>query len=358
MILILFIFITIYWNVVNKKRGGVLKYTKITAILFFLLAGLRNEAFYSDTYGYVQNFSDVVNMTIPEIILRWPKDSFFYIFTHYLHPIIFHNYTLWFLLISALYIHPIYWLIKKYSPNPMISWWCFAFVGLMMFMMQGLRQIMAMGFVLNGFIFLLKEKPKYFFASVALAFLFHATSLISIIIYPLMKLHFKFSLRTISFYLVFLLVGLIYGTTMLKETTNILGQSDERFIGYNETLVGATWTYTLQQAVLVFPILYFLRKRFEEPIISVLSHITAIAFIIVSLSPIVAEMYRLSMYFSWAEILLFPIALDEAKKYGYKILQILFVAFALFYLLFIKTLQQEYLFFFQDSSNIIKQFYY
>lgn len=356
MILALFIFITIYWYAIRKNNNKIVIYTKTTAFLFFLLAGLRNEAFYSDTYDYIQNFYNIGDMSVQDIIWTWPKDSFFYIFTHYLHPIILHNYTLWLLLISALYIYPIYWLIKRYSPNPMISWWCFALVGLMMFMMQGLRQTMAMGIVLCGFIFLLKGKNKYFFLSIALAYLFHATSLIFALVYPLTKLKFKFNKATILFYISVFLIVILKGETMLKNATDFLSQSDTRFIGYGEELHGSTWTYTLQQAVLIVPILYFLRDRFKDATVAILSHISLLAFILVSLSPVIAEMYRLSMYFSWAEILLFPIALDEAKKYGKKSLEVLFVAFAMFYLLYIHALQIDYMFFFQDASSVIRTF--
>lgn len=355
MILVLFIFITIYWYTISKDKKSVAKYTKVTSILFFLFAGLRNEAFYSDTYGYIQNFYRLGDMSVREIIWHWPKDSFFYIFTHYLHPIIFHNYTLWLLLISALYIYPTHWLIKKYSPNPMISWWCFAFIGLMMFVMQGLRQTMAMGIVLCGFIFLLKDKNMYFFLSIALAFLFHATSLVFLVVYPLTKLQFKFNKNTIILYIAALILVLVYGTTIQKGTIEVLSQHDERYAAYGETLNGSTWTYTLQQVVLIVPTLYFCRYRFHEKKIALLSHISVLALVIVTISPVIAEMYRLSMYFSWTEILFFPIALEEAKKYGYKNMQTLFVMFAFFYLLYIGTLKQPYLFFFQDASDYISR---
>lgn len=70
MILALFIFITIFWFCIRKNENNIAKYTKITAILFFLLAGLRNEAFYSDTYGYIQNFYILGDISVQDIILR------------------------------------------------------------------------------------------------------------------------------------------------------------------------------------------------------------------------------------------------------------------------------------------------
>lgn len=356
MIKLTFIIILIYWFIINKKKEkAVDKYNCVIALLFFLMMGLRNEAIYGDTYGYVLNFEALGSMSIREIVFRWPKDTFFYIFTHYLHPIVFHNYTIWLLLIAALYMFPLYRIVKRYSVNPMWSWICFIFIGLMFFTMAGLRQTMAFGFVLTGFLMLMAGKKKYFFGLMAMAYLFHGTSLICLLIFPLMRL--SFNKNTIIWYVVTFVVLMVMGTTILQHVISFLAENDERYIDYGENLHGSNYTYMLQQALLVLPSLYILRNKYNNPLVALFSHLSMIAFLFVSMSPVIAEMFRLSMYFSWANMLLFPMAMDEMVKKN-NFVSLLYIVFFVLYLVFInKTAWQEYYFWFEDTSHIIKNFW-
>ena len=356
MIKLTFIIILLYWLQINRNsEKAVSKYNYVIAGLFFLMMGLRNEAIFGDTYGYVQNFWNLQDMTIQQIIWRWPKDSFFYIFAHYLHPIVFHNYTVWLLVIAALYMYPMYIIVKRYSVNPMFSWVCFIFIGLMTFNMAGLRQTMAFGLVMTAFLMLMDGKKKYFFGLIAAAYLFHGTSLICLLYYPLSKL--QFNKTMIKLYVVGLAVLMVMGVTVLQALTAFLGESDERFIGYGENMLGSNYTYMIQQALLVLPSLYILRHRFTEPMVALFANFSMMSFLFISMSPVIAEMFRVSMYFSWANMLLFPMAMAEVSKRN-NTLPSLYIAFFVLYLIFVnKTAWQEYYFWFEDTSHIIRNFY-
>lgn len=357
MIAILFFFVILYWTFLEQKdEYNTQRYNLIVTILFILLMGLRNEAIYGDTYSYVHNFLKLDSMSIQGIIARWPKDTFFYIVTHYLNPILFHNYTLWLLLIAFIYMVPLSCIVKRYSKNPMLSWVCFIFLGLMMFVMAGLRQTVAFGIVLAGFLFLLQSKSKYFFASIFLAYFFHGTSLVFVLAYPLSKIRFQFSRKTILFYILAITLIMVLGTTILTTITDVLGQNDERYISYGTKLHGSTYTYMLQQAILVVPSLYYLRKYFEDSIFAVFAHMSLIGLVFVSLSPVIAEMFRVSMYFSWANMILFPLAMTEASKTD-NMIQKVFMCIFIVYLVFInKTVTTDYYFFFENTPSITKTF--
>lgn len=356
MIKLTFIIIFLYWlniNRHNQKEVG--RYNYVIALLFFLMMGLRNEAIFGDTYGYVQNFWYLENMTIQQIVWRWPKDTFFYIFTHYLHPFVFHNYTVWFLAIAALYMYPMSLIVKRYSVNPMFSWVCFIFIGLMSFNMAGLRQTMALGLVMIAFLMLMENKNKYFWGLMALAYFFHGTSLICLLYYPISKL--KFNRKILACYVVGFIVLLLMDTAIMQNIIAYIGESDERYISYGENLHGSNYTYMIQQALILLPSLYIMRKRFSEPLVALFANFSLIAFLFISLSPMIAEMFRVSMYFSWANMLLFPMAMVEVTKKDY-LLPPLYVTFFIIYLVYInKTAWQEYYFWFEDTSQIIKNFW-
>lgn len=356
MIKFTFIIILFYWFLINRKdEKARARYNIIIAVLFFLMMGLRNEAIYGDTYGYVKNFWDLQNMSVEDIIFRWPKDTFFYIFTHFLHPLVFHDYTLWLLFIAALYMYPMYLIVKRYSDSFMYSWVCFFFFGLMFFAMAGIRQTMAFGLVMAAFIMLLDGKKRYFFALIVAAFFFHGTSLICLIYYPLSKM--KFGSKMLIWYFVAFVVLMTMGAPILQHTIELIGDNDPRYIAYGNNLHGSNYTYMLQQALIIIPSLYILRNRYHEPLVAVFSHMSIVAFLFVSMSPVIAEMFRLSMYFSWADIILFSMAMVEGAKKGSN-LSYLYVFLFVVYCVFIsKSACREYYFWFEDTSHIIRNFW-
>lgn len=352
MILLIFIFILLYWYYINKSdKKAVTRYDVVITVFFILLMGLRSEFIYSDTYGYYLNFKQLEFMSVEEIVAYWPKDSFYYILNHYIHPIIGHNFSVWLCLIALVYMVPLSIIVKRYSPNPMWSWICFIFLGLMMFVMAGLRQTLAMGFILIAFLKLMDGSKKFFFVFVAIAYLFHGTSLICLIMYPLSKL--KFNGTMIKWYFITFLVMLLMGETVLTDVISFIGENDERYIGYGENLYGSNYTYLIQQALLVVPSLYFLRDRYNERKIGFFLHLCMIAFILVSLSPVIAEMFRMSMYFSWANMIVFPMAMYEASRRESAIPEI-YLSFFIIYLIFINgTVLNEYYFWFEDATHML-----
>lgn len=353
MILLLFILILIYWYTTNRDdKKAVTRYNVIITVLLVLLMGLRNECIYSDTYGYFLNFRMLENMDIAAIIARWPKDSFYYVFNHYMHPIISHNFSVWLCLIAILYMTPLSLIVKRYSVNPMWSWVCFIFLGLMMFVMAGLRQTIAMGFILIAFLKLMDGSKKYFFLFVAIAFLFHGSSFVCFLIYPLSKI--RFDKTMIKWYFGAFIVMLVMGETVLTNIISYVGENDTRYIGYGESLNGSNYTYMIQQALLVLPSLYFLRNRYGERNIAIFLHLSMMAFIFVSLSPVIAEMFRLSMYFSWANMIVFPLAMNEASK-RHSIAPSIYISFFTIYLVFINgTVMNKYYFWFEDATHLLQ----
>lgn len=353
MILILFIVILVYWSMINHDdQKAITKYNVVITAMFVLLMGLRNECIYSDTYGYFLNFGLLENMEVEAIIARWPKDSFYYIFNHYIHPLIFHDFSVWLCLIAVLYMIPLSLIVKRYSVNPMWSWVCFIFLGLMMFVMAGLRQTIAMGFILIAFLKLLDGQKKYFFIFVAISYLFHGSSLICLLMYPLSKM--RFNSKMIMWYLVAFVVMLVMGKTVLTNIIGYIGESDARYIGYGESMKGSNYTYMIQQALLAMPSLYFLRDRYEERHIAIFLHLSMVAFIFVSLSPVIAEMFRLSMYFSWANMVVFPLAMYEASK-RQPIVPSIALSLVTIYLVFINGMVlNKYYFWFEDATHLLQ----
>lgn len=354
MILLAYIFLIVFW-IIESRRGekGRKAYLIVTTIVFFLLVGLRNMAIYGDTLGYVANFESMESKSIEEVLLRWTKDPTFYFIAKLIGSICNYNYTVWFLIISATYFIPLFFLFKQYSVNTMQSWVAWIFVGLLYFVMAGLRQTVSMGLVITAFLMLMKKKDMAFFVIMFAAFLLHAASFIALLIYPFIRFKWIFTRKFLWTYIVLSIICMIFGTTIMPTVTEFLGEQDKRFIEYGQDMEGATYTYFIQQILLVLPSIYILRNKWQEKQISIFAHISMISLLMVAMSPTIAEMFRASMFFSWGILILFPMAMKEISV-RQPIVPAIFISLMTIYLLFINgTLLNEYFFWFEDTTLYI-----
>lgn len=361
MIKFTFIFIILYWVLAQPKgEKAINKYITFCAILFIAMMGLRNEAIFGDTYSYVSNFNELSSYSLKDVLERWEKDPVFWISSYLLYPVIGGNYTIWLSLIAILFMFPVTKLIRKYSEEPMYSWIIFIFIGFMFFAMAGLRQTVAMGIDLIGFLILLDQNRTkrnriiWFVALVVLASRFHGTALLCLM--GLLFVDRQFGGKAVAFYLLTLVAGWLLGSSLLTDATYFLGQYDERYLLYAEDMHGSNTTYFIQQLIIVLPTLYSLRNSYKNPFVATLCHFSIIGLLFVSLSPFIAEMFRVSFYFSWANIILFPMAIKAMRKV-IPALPIVFLLFFVVYLVFVnKTAWQEYYFWFENTNHIIQHF--
>lgn len=350
MILLLYLFIVFFWYLKGCHNENTREnYILITTISILMIMGLRNSAIYNDTIGYVLDYKSLGNRSLDEIIENNHKDPYFWVFSYYVNIISGGSYTVWLLIISAVYVVPVANLIRRFSLNPMISWVAFFFLGLFLFAMAGLRQTMAMGLVIIAFLNLTKNKQLWFFVFLGVAYLFHSSSLIALLIYPIVKYKIEFTKKSIFLYILMIAVVIAVGSVLLRPLTVFLGKYDARYADYYFS-EGSTFTYLLQQLCLVIPSLYILQERLEERKVSLFAHLSMIAIVFVSGSPVIAELFRISMYFSWAQIILFAMAMHEIN-YRNQGSQAIFLLLMTFYMAFNGTLLQEYFFYFQDASD-------
>ena len=362
MIKFTFLFIIFYWlQLKQRDPKAVNRYITMCSILFIIMMGLRNEAIYGDTLKYVEYFKELNQYTFNYIFIRFEKDSFFWVVSFYLSKLFNGNYTIWLSLIAVSFMLPITKMIRRYSLEPMYSWIVFVFLGFMIFVMAGLRQTVAMSLTLTGFLILLdetrvkKKRRLWFVCCVILASLFHGSALICLL--GLFFYKRSFNKATLLLYMVTLVSGMILGTTVLNEVASFAGQYDERYLGYAENMYGASYGYLIQQLLIVLPTLYFLRNNWRNTFVKTLLHFSILGFLFVSLSPFIAEMFRVSYYFSWSNIILFPMAV-KAMRREISFAPAAFLFIIIVYLVFISgTVMQNHYFWFENTNSIIKEMY-
>lgn len=282
-------------------------YIIFISVLLILLMGLRHETCFIDTVRYVGGYNLLKNASFSQIPNLMNKDSTFWIFSKLIGYISGYNYTIWLFILGAIYVIPIAILIRKYSLSSIYSYIVFWALGFCFFSMTGLRQTLAFSLIVVAFIFLMEKRPIMFISTVLVASLFHVTAAIFIIAYPITLA--PLNKKTICLYAISALLLQVFGRSLLY----ILIQSNDRFIGY-EDFHGANLSGLIIQILIFGYSLYYLQDELDLPINKTLFHMCLLGIVFQSVATHVAEMFRISMYFSIFNIVLFANAISSTYK--------------------------------------------
>lgn len=279
-------------------------------ILIFLIAALRAPNTGMDTGQYYSWFKRIIAENMPlsyywnELITSIAdgtfKDGIFWNFFMKLVSYIIRDAQTWLALVSFLYLLSVYFIIDKYSEDPAISWLYIYFIFIFSFILQGLRQSIAMACVMLSFRYIMEKKLKNFILIISLATLFHQTAMVFFLAYPIAKL------RTTRGYFIAIIVAAIcqvVPSIALGFLRNI--SVNTRFVGYTERISGLSWSsFFIQLAIFAFCYYFREKKDEEDELTTVLLNFSVAGIFLQSMTVVVAEMFRISYYFNMFNMLL------------------------------------------------------
>ena len=173
----------------GDKQKRQLRYilTVIAILPMFLLFVLRYKYIGNDTIGYVRFFEgEVRKYTFAELLntdlMRIEVGYRIYV---KLISLITENYTVFFLVNGIVIFGTLLHFAKKYTENPFVFFFLFMTLGTYQFVETGLRQALAMVICLWALDFLKDKKAIRFILLVILAYCFHHSAMIFILMLPL-----------------------------------------------------------------------------------------------------------------------------------------------------------------------------
>lgn len=287
------------------------KQIKSIYILFFLLLliliGLRHYSVGPDTYSYVGEFETIDTQgNIKEIILKSPEPL--YTSMVWLCRNWTDNYTVFLLLFAVPIAGGFTFLVKRYSDDYLLSMLLFSVLGILGFSMAGIRQATALGITMFGYYFAKEKKWIKFLFSILLAYGFHNSAIICLIIYILVT---KINFKALYPYWIAAGISMILGLTrspLVMKVAKIM-MIGERFQGYadgrtsnlNLTMFFIQALLLLMCCILIkFKLVYVNRER------RILLANSFVGLCLQAFTPIVGEFFRASMYFSVYQCLLIP----------------------------------------------------
>lgn len=184
-ILSLIIYLYIYIHSKNKNK---LKIILIFLIVmqFTLIQGLRSFEIGSDTSKYIQYYEYIKNgdFTFFELLLNPPLNFEFGYLAFMKICALFNLTSRFFLIVVSLVINALIGrYIYKESDDFILSFWIFIGIEFFTLSFTMIRQMIAIGIILNAYICLESKNYKMYFLLNILASLFHKTALIFIIIF-------------------------------------------------------------------------------------------------------------------------------------------------------------------------------
>lgn len=320
----IFFFSVLLGGILCNKRTE-RAYIVVMMILLFLTISLRHQVCFMDTPHYVSDYQNLSNMEYSSISDYFSKDVFFWYFSKAVSQCFGDSYTMWFVILSLIYICPLYVLLKKYSKNVQISLILFCCLGFALFSMTGLRQTLAMGMTLGALCCLLDSKKFLFFILTIIGCLFHKSAIVFLLLYPIARMPIN------KKYIVWYIIGIIAAyVIVVKFLPNFfLSDFDDRIKTYVDSESTLNYSGLIQQ-ILIFTVSCFcLKKEDLSNANRVFIWMSVFGIFFQSMTSVLPEMFRLSMYFSIGNIFLLANALssrpqDDIVKYIITFVMILY----------------------------------
>ena len=193
------------WDKIENKR---LAKVIGMGMAMFLFGALRSVNVGTDLPNYFRYFEKTTHLStvgIFKVFLEY--EPVFFIFLKSI-TLFSKNPQLMLVVISGIVAAGLSYFIYHQKCNPLMVYMMFICLRLFPFTLSGLRQAVAMAITWVAFVHLIKGRDKKFWLFLAIAFLFHTSSIVFILVYPLYKMRStKFVLFSAAGIYVFSLCG-------------------------------------------------------------------------------------------------------------------------------------------------------
>lgn len=345
-----FFFILILGALATKSRSGNQLY--LFTIMLFLLAiiGFRDVTVGADTLGYTKDFINYSHLSFSEMLeIAFTGKEPLYVIVSWLPSVLTNNYT-GFLLIWALF--PVCSLYKVFkaelqdSKDCMIAIIVFFLLGFFAFYVAGIRQTAALSLVLYAGAKYLKlpdplsiksvvKNTNYykFVAVIGLAYLFHNSSILFLIVIPFLFIKVRRWYLLLVFGLFF--IGKYVHISQMVFISKLF--FDERFAAYGTTYESSQNASALIMQCILFLICFAVKDKMIRNNIqnNFLLNMMFLGLVFQSFSGLLAEMARVSFYFSMFAMVLIPRALKEYPTKYRDLIYCGFIIISIYYLFFL-----------------------
>ena len=308
----------------------------IVSVALILFAGLRADTVGADTNAYINQF---YYLHAAELI--W-HDGSFEVGVKLIYAIavsLAESHTLLLVLFSTIAIPLSFISIRKYSKAPDLSLFLFITLGFFVFHFNGTRQGLAFAFYMMSFSAIDKGKFFQYSAWVLIGSLFHTSVIFTLPLYYVFRK--KFSWRSILWIALSMSIFVVFTDVFFL----VLGNFSERYASYADRSGQGGGLLTIFNIAIsiIFIIgryMIALPDRHTYDIMLNMFIAGTVVFILVALTNGYVEMTRIAIYFTVAEIFLWPQLLRRIRPSYLRFMSYLIVlaVHILYYFIFLNQI--------------------
>ena len=267
-------------------------WTFIAVLPMFLMFVLRYKYVGPDTIGYVRQFeTGMDNVKVSEILSSSYKGRYERGFAVYvkLISLIIDSYTIFFLINGLIIFGTLFRFALKHTNDPFLFFTLFVSLGTYNFVMTGLRQTLAICICVWAIDFVKNRRLIWFLLFVTLAYFFHKSSVVFLLIYPLSSIkRFDWTIFWYSIVAMFFVVGFAFFQQIFNE-----------LLGYEYSIedTGNGGTFLMLLVVLFLFSLYMQYDKSEDGKMSTVGHLAILAVVFWILRLISRTAERISYYY-------------------------------------------------------------
>lgn len=325
------IFIFAFLFLKQNNKNGKIYFILLSSMVLCLYAGLRGHNLQPDIPTYVKSYEKYAEYSFNEIIALYSmetRDPSYY-FTAWLFSRFFTDVQWWLAAVGAFFVLAMLFVIYKESENPLLSILMFLSLGSFEFALSGLRQSIALSIIVLSYLFIKNRKPVKFIISVLIASLFHFSAILFLIAYPLARV--KLGLWHVIVAIVLLVLFIGFQSSVRTFLENFLVDSQyQDYVSRDVTLNFSG--FIIQICIFIFNLVYYKKTVAKNKDALILYNLVFIGLLLQLYSSMIAEFFRLSYYFSFANFLLVPLAIssesdDKIKDVLKLVIGLLFVVY-------------------------------
>ncbi len=315
--------LSIFSYKVNDKKVS----ERLPLFVFFLillvLLSLRSVRCGVDLQTYKNKFESI-NISSVESVINFSSTEFGYNFFVAINKLIFNSFRFLLFSCSIVSIVPIMVFYLRETKHNILTIALFVSIAPFTMFFSGLRQSIAMGLGMIAYYYCKKNKIIPFLLIVFLAFLFHQSSIILLLMYPLT--HVKITKKWILPVAVLYTIFIIYN----KQIFGVLLKLNEKY--ETRYVISKTGSYTFLIMLLLITIFSFIMMKEDSKELLGLRNLLILSLFIQCFVPINTVAMRLNYYYLLFIPVLIPNIIDNCKDQYKQIAQLSTVVFSVFFI--------------------------
>ncbi|MCR5359102.1 MAG: EpsG family protein [Thermoguttaceae bacterium] len=322
----------------RENRAPLLRilYCAIATLCLALFCGLRHQSVGTDTERYYFMIGQEFNVTFNQILDNYlpnraenreveelPRDVVFYTFSDQLRLCGLTEYGI-FCFYALFYVGVAGWLIYKYSDSPIVSYFAFIALGTYIFNFTGLRQSIAIGWVMLAYPFIQKRNFLFFTFFVLVGMLFHKSAVVFFPAYFFGRIEVRVSrLLILAAVVVFIFYKARFVGDFIVKTFGDLDERVESYFGEQREWERSAMNCTIRFTIYFLYLFVCMATRGRRGTKHIFTEEETILMNLLLIGTIFemfslqgwGGMTRLGLYYRAFSFLLVPKLIDETKRY-------------------------------------------